>query len=230
MKQYKHLFFDLDRTLWDFEKNSIITLKTIFEKRDLHSIFPDFDTFVKTYKAHNERLWDLYKLRKIKKHELRNERFLLTLKDFGIDNPKLAEQIGDDYVELSPMQTILFPNTIEVLDYLRTKYKMHIITNGFVEVQYKKLKNCGLEKYFERVTTSEEAKASKPKAEIFQVALKSVNAKKTESLMIGDDLENDILGAKKFGIDQVFFNPNSEKHSENITFEIKNLKELMDLL
>jgi len=230
LKQYKHLFFDLDRTLWDFEKNSIITLRSIFDKRKLDKIFPDFDIFVSTYKAHNERLWDLYKLRKIRKDELRNERFLLTLKDFGIDDPKLAEQIGDDYVELSPMQTVLFPNTIEVLDYLSTKYKMHIITNGFVEVQYKKLKNCGLEKYFERVTTSEEAKSSKPKPEIFQVALKSVNAKKTESLMIGDDLENDILGAKKFGIDQVFFNPDSEKHSETISFEIKNLNELTTFL
>ena len=230
MKQYKHLFFDLDRTLWDFEKNSIITLRSIFDKRKLDKIFPDFNIFVSTYEAHNERLWDLYKLRKIRKDELRNERFLLTLKDFGIDDPKLAEQIGDDYVELSPMQTVLFPNTIEVLDYLSTKYKMHIITNGFVEVQYKKLKNCGLEKYFERVTTSEEAKSSKPKPEIFQVALKSVNAKKTESLMIGDDLENDILGAKKFGIDQVFFNPDSEKHSETISFEIKNLNELTTFL
>lgn len=230
MRNYKHLFFDLDRTLWDFEKNSIITLRTIFENRNLHQIFPDFDSFIKTYKAHNERLWDLYKVRKIRKDELRNQRFLLTLNDFGVTDEKLAEQIGDDYIDISPTQTVLFPNTVEVLDYLKPKYKMHIITNGFVEVQYKKLRNCGLEKYFERVTTSEEAKASKPKAEIFQVALKSVNAKKIESLMIGDDLQNDILGAKKFGIDQVYFNPEQEKHLENLTFEIQELKQLTNFL
>ena len=230
MKQYKHLFFDLDRTLWDFERNSEITLRQIFDQRNLNSIFPDFDHFIKTYKVHNEHLWDLYKERKIKKDELRNKRFLLTLQDFGVNNTKLAEKIGDDYVDISPTQTILFPDTKTVLDYLKEKYELHIITNGFVEVQYKKLRNCGLEPYFKRVTTSEEAKASKPKKEIFQVALKSVNAKKTESLMIGDDLQNDILGAKKFGIDQVYFNPEHKLHQEKITFEIDKLKILTQIL
>lgn len=230
MKRYRHLFFDLDRTLWDFEVNSVKTLKTIFDKRNLHQIFPDFDAFINTYKMHNEALWDLYKLRKIKKAELRDQRFLFTLQDFGVNNPVLAEQIGDDYIEISPTQTGLFPNTIEVLDYLSSKYKLYIITNGFVEVQYKKLKFSGLDKYFDRVTTSEEAKASKPKPGIFHAALSAANAKKTESLMIGDDLANDILGAKKFGIDQVFFNPHSTEHKENPSYEITELKELMALL
>lgn len=230
MKKYQHIFFDLDRTLWDFEVNSVKTLKTIFEKRNLHQIFPDFNAFIDTYKVHNEALWDLYKLRKIKKAELRDQRFLLTLQDFGVNDPILAEKIGDDYIAISPTQTDLFPNTIEVLDYLSTKYKMYIITNGFVEVQYKKLKYSGLDKYFDRVTTSEEAKASKPKPGIFRAALSAANAKKTESLMIGDDLANDILGAKKFGIDQVFFNPNSMEHQENPSYEITELKALMTLL
>ncbi len=230
MKKYKHLFFDLDRTLWDFEKNSVKVLETIFEKRELDKVFPDFNTFVKIYKAHNEHLWDLYKLRKIKKEELRNERFLLTLKDFGVNDAILAEHMGDDYVELSPLQTILFPDTIAVLDNLKAKYQLYVITNGFVEVQYKKLKNSGLDSYFDRVITSEEAKASKPKPEIFHAALSAANAKKTESLMIGDDLENDILGAKKFGLDQVYFNPSKENHQEIVTFEISKLKELIEIL
>lgn len=230
MKTYHHLFFDLDRTLWDFEKNSVEAFKIIFEKHGLNTIFPSFDGFITTYKAHNQRLWDLYKVGQIRKDELRNERFLLTLKDFGVDNPSLAIKMGDDYVALSPQQKILFPNTIETLEYLVPKYKMYIITNGFVEVQYKKLKICKLEPYFERVITSEEAKASKPSPEIFHFALSSANAKKKESLMIGDDLENDILGAKNYGIDQVFFNPNSELHSENVTFEIKDLKALRSFL
>ncbi len=230
MEKYKHLFFDLDRTLWDFEKNSIKAFEIIFDKRDLTKIFPSFDKFIKSYKIHNERLWDLYKLRKIKKEELRNERFLLTLKEFGVNDALLAEQIGDDYVELSPLQTVLFPNTLEVLDYLKSKYQMYIITNGFVEVQYKKLKKSGLESYFERVITSEEAKASKPNPEIFHAAISAANAKKIESLMIGDDLENDILGAKKFGLDQVYFNPNKKSHQENVTFEISKLKQLTEFL
>ena len=230
MKTYKHLFFDLDRTLWDFEKNSVEAFKIIFQKRKLDKIFPDFDTFIKTYKAHNERLWDLYRLRQITKTELRNSRFLLTLKDFGVNDVELAERIGDDYIEISPMQTGLFPQTIETLDYLAQKYQMHIITNGFVEVQYKKLDNSGLRKYFTHIITSEEAKASKPKPEIFHAAISAANAKKKESLMIGDDLQNDILGAKSYGIDQVYFNSNSEKHSEDLTFEIQELKVLMNLL
>ena len=230
MRKYKHLFFDLDRTLWDFEKNSVKALEIIFEKRELDTIFPDFNHFIKTYKGHNEHLWDLYKQRKIKKEELRNERFLLTLRDFGVHDPILAEHMGDDYVELSPLQTVLFPDTIEVLNKLKSKYQMYIITNGFVEVQYKKLKNSGLEQYFERVITSEEARASKPNPEIFHAALSAANAKKTESLMIGDDLENDILGAKKFGLDQVYFNPNKESHQENVTFEINKLKQLTEIL
>lgn len=230
MKTYKHLFFDLDRTLWDFEVNSVKTLNTIFEKRELGKIFPSAEVFIKAYKVHNEHLWDLYKLRKITKDELRNTRFLLTLQEFGVDNEDLAKAIDLDYIEISPTQTALFPNTIEVLDYLSAKYTMSIITNGFVEVQYKKLRNSGLEKYFDRVTTSEEAKASKPKPGIFHAALSAQNAKITESLMIGDDLANDVLGAKKYGIDQVFFNPECSSHNENVSYEIQNLIQLKELL
>ena len=230
IKKYKHLFFDLDRTLWDFETNSIKTFELIFKKRELFKMISSFDAFIKVYKAHNERLWDLYKLRKIKKEELHQQRFFLSLKDLGIENIELAQQIGDDYIKLSPLQTALFPDTKPVLDYLKTKYTMHIITNGFVEVQYKKLENCGLRNYFAHIITSEEAKASKPKAAIFHAAISAANAKKTESLMIGDDLNADILGAQKFGIDQVFFNPKSHQHKENITFEITELKQLLQIL
>ncbi len=229
-KKYRHLFFDLDRTLWDFESNSIITLNIIFEKQGLHKIFPDFKIFVEHYKRHNEILWDLYRKGLITKDKLRNERFLRTLQEFSCEDEKLAKKIGDDYIELSPQQTGLFPGTIETLDYLKTKYNMHIITNGFVEVQYTKLKNSGLKHYFDRIITSEEAKASKPKPEIFHCAISSSQAKKTESLMIGDDLKNDIIGAKKYGIDQVFFNPNKTVHQEKVTFEIQSIKELMDIL
>jgi putative hydrolase of the HAD superfamily len=228
--KYKHLFFDLDRTLWDFETNSIQAFKIIFEKQNLFNIFPDFNTFVTTYKHHNEKLWELYRLGQIKKDDLRNDRFLLTLKDFNCDDMALATAIGDDYVELSPQQTTLFPGTIETLDYLAPKYKMHIITNGFVEVQYKKLRNSNLEQYFDKIITSEEAKASKPKPGIFHAALSSANAKKADCLMIGDDLKNDIIGARSYGFDQVFFNPHRTEHQEKVTFEIANIPELKDIL
>jgi putative hydrolase of the HAD superfamily len=228
--KYKHLFFDLDRTLWDFETNSIQAFKAIFEKRNLSEIFPDFDTFVKTYKHHNEKLWEQYRLGEIKKDELRNNRFLLTLKDFGCEDAELAKTIGDDYVELSPQQTTLFPGTIETLEYLSPKYKMHIITNGFVEVQYKKLRNSKLEKYFDKIITSEEAKASKPKPGIFHAALSSANAKKAECLMIGDDLKNDIIGARDYGFDQVFFNPHKNEHQEKVSYEVESIPALREIL
>ncbi len=229
-KKYKHLFFDLDRTLWDFETNSIQAFKVIFEKRHLSTIFPDFDAFVNTYKHHNEALWELYRLGQIKKDELRNDRFLLTLKDFGCEDKQLAQTIGDDYVMLSPEQTTLFPGTIETLEYLLPKYKMHIITNGFVEVQYKKLRNAKLDKYFDKVITSEEAKASKPKPGIFHAALSAANAKKSECLMIGDDLKNDIIGARNYGFDQVFFNPHQNQHKEKVSYEINCISQLKTIL
>ena len=231
MSKYKYIFFDLDRTLWDFEANSEATFKDIFSKYKLNNVFPDFDVFLTTYKKHNERLWDQYREGTIKKDELRNQRFLLTLDEFGVKDEVLANQIGDDYVSISPTKTNLFPSTIEVLEYLKAKqYKMLIITNGFKEVQYVKLNNCGLKNYFHEVIVSEEVGFPKPKPEIFQKALSVVNAKKEESLMIGDDFQVDVMGAKGAGIDQVFFNPHNLKVNDQATYEISCLDQLKSFL
>ena len=229
-KKYKHLFFDLDRTLWDFETNSKITLQTIYKNRKLDRFFSSYDDFFEKYHTNNVKMWEDYKLRKITKNELKVQRFALTLENEGFADDVLAEQIAEDYVVLSPEQTTLFPYAIESLKYLHQKYKLHIITNGFVEVQYKKLRNTKLDVFFDRVTTSEEAKASKPNPEIFHNALSAANAKKTESLMIGDDWKSDILGAQKWGIDQVFFNPNKQKVDGKATFEIQSLAQLQEIL
>jgi len=229
--KYKHLFFDLDRTLWDFEKNSVLTFQDIFAKHDLNRVFPDFDTFLNTYKRHNEHLWTLYRDGQIQKDELRNKRFELTLDEFGVQDERLAENIGDDYVSISPTKKGLFPYTHEVLRYLKEKkYKLYIITNGFKEVQYVKLNNCDLMPYFDRIITSEEAGYTKPKPGIFAHSLSSVNALKKESLMIGDDLAADIKGAKDFGIDQVFFNPLKLDVDIHATYEISELIQLKDIL
>lgn len=231
MKDIKFIFFDLDRTLWDFEKNSVVTFSDIFEKYNLSEIFPDFDTFIEKYKYHNENLWAKYRLGEIKKDELRNKRFLLTLEEFGVSDEELAIKMGDDYINISPTKTELFPYTIEVLEYLHKKYTLAIITNGFKEVQYTKLKNCNLEKYFKKVVCSEDVGRQKPHPEIFHYSLSSLNARKQESLMIGDDYEVDILGANSFGFKSVFFNPNKNevKILPNIQ-EISSLKQLLDIL
>ncbi|MEA3316871.1 MAG: HAD-IA family hydrolase, partial [Bacteroidota bacterium] len=154
----------------------------------------------------------------------------LTLEEYGIKNDELAQKIGDDYITISPTKMKLFPHTHETLKYLNEKYNLYIITNGFNEVQFVKMKNCGLEDYFDKIFTSENAGAQKPNMKIFEFALNSVNAKKKESIMIGDDLESDILGAKKYGLDQIFFNVVGREHNEDITYEINSLKKLQEIL
>ncbi len=227
---YKHIYFDLDRTIWDFETNSKQTFRDIFNKYELIDHFKCFDTFMSTYRRHNEKLWKEYREGEISKDTLRWKRFELTLAEFGIQSNEMAEKIGDDYISMSPNKKALFPYTHETLAYLKEKYELHIITNGFKEVQYIKLENSDLTKYFSTIITSEEAGAQKPKPEIFKHALETANAEKNECLMIGDDIETDIKGALNFGIDQVLFNPNNNKHNFEPTYEINSLNELKTIL
>lgn len=230
MNTYKHIFFDLDRTLWDFEQNMRLTLMDIYDRHELKSAIKDYDTFINSFVAHNEKLWGWYQQGNLKKEILRYKRFELTLNEFGIKDKVLAEVIGQEYIDESPKKTALIPHSIETLDYLYDKYKLHIITNGFNEVQFTKLKLCGLEKYFEKVITSEISGHHKPRPEAFSYPLTTANAKKNESIMIGDDLQTDIIGAKQFGIEQVYFNPLGIPHNESITYEISSLLELKDIL
>ncbi|MFP4024159.1 MAG: YjjG family noncanonical pyrimidine nucleotidase [Thiohalospira sp.] len=229
MKRYKNIYFDLDRTLWDFDSNAKETFQDIYKKYELQKIFNTFDNFYNTYVKHNERLWKIYRDGKIRKSVLAFKRFALTLEEFGVKDEELAKKIGQDYIEISPTKRRLFPGTYETLDYLKDKYNLYIITNGFNEVQFTKLKNSKLDTYFKKVFTSENAGAQKPNAKIFEHALKTVNAKKKESVMIGDDIDSDIIGAKKFGLDQIYFNPERKVHAEDITHEIASLKELLEI-
>jgi len=229
-KQYTHIFFDLDRTIWNFDENAMETFHDIYAKYQLEVIFQNFDNFYLTYVKHNDELWKLYREGKIEKSLLSYKRFAVTLEEFGIDNEELAKKIAHDYITISPTKKRLFPFAHETLAYLHKKYKMYIITNGFNEVQFTKLENSKLDKYFSNVFTSEDAGAQKPNPIIFEKALSDAKAAKEYSLMIGDDLEADILGAKNIGLDQIFFNPGKKEHSEDITHEIYNLKELQEIL
>ncbi len=229
--KYKHLFFDLDRTIWDFERNSNETFNYIFEKYELKKMgIPSVEMFQDKYHTYNSMLWNLYKEGQIPKEVLKTKRFELTILDFGIDNYLMAVNIGNDYLENVTNKTYVFPNTFEVLNYLSNKYDLHIITNGFDEVQFKKIISGNLNQYFKNIITSEEAGVKKPNPKIFLTALEKANAKAEECLMIGDDIEADIIGAISVGIDQVLFNPNGTKHNKTITYEIKDLKELMSFL
>lgn len=228
--KYKHILFDLDRTLWDFEYNMRLTLTDIFHRHDLGDYAPSPEHFIETFNIHNDRLWNSYQNGDLKKEVLRYKRFEKTLSDYGISNKDLAMVIGQEYIEESPKKTALIPYSIEVLDYLINRYQLHIITNGFNEVQFTKLELCGISHYFTKVITSEISGYHKPRPEAFGYTLASANARKEESIMIGDNLEIDIMGAKAFGIDQIYFNPTQAKHTQEVTHEITSLLELLKIL
>lgn len=230
--KYKHLFFDLDRTLWDFESNFIETFKEIYTKFSLkQNGIPSLEAFTATYREHNNHLWDLYRNDKISKEELRDTRFIITLNDFGIDNVALANKISEEYIFISPRKGMLMPGTIEVLEQLKNKYHLHIITNGFEEIQKVKMEYAGLDGYFDSIVTSEEAGSKKPDNRIFSYALEKARAKVTESIMIGDDMEVDILGASSIGMDTVFYDPhNADSIDQTATYKVTHLTELLSLL
>ncbi|MCG9909655.1 MAG: YjjG family noncanonical pyrimidine nucleotidase [Flavobacteriales bacterium] len=226
----RHIFFDLDKTLWDFEKNSSEALSEIFERHRLENFNIRKEDFIEVYIKKNEYCWDLYRKNQIQKTELRFTRFLMALNEFGINNQALAEALGDDYIHSAPYKTHLIPGAKEVLEYLSPKYTLHIITNGFEEVQHIKLEKCGIEKYFKTVTTSEKAGCKKPDAGIFKFALACGNAYAYESLMIGDDPVVDVEGARLVGMKAIHFNQEREQTNEICPSTIQSLGELYSLL
>ncbi|RYZ25531.1 MAG: noncanonical pyrimidine nucleotidase, YjjG family [Chitinophagaceae bacterium] len=230
--KYKHLFFDLDHTLWDFDANARTTLEQLHVDLNLpEKGINDFDRFHKNYLVHNERLWTKYRNGHIKQDELRLKRMWLALLDFQIADEALAKQMSELFLQLLPTRTILFPDTIEVLQYLREKnYGLHLITNGFEETQHCKLKSSGLDEFFKVVVTSECSNSLKPQPEIFEYALNVTGASVEESLMIGDTLDVDVLGALNFGMDAVHVNYNGLEQEVEPTYTIYHLKELKTFL
>ncbi len=231
-KQYKHIFFDLDRTLWDFEKSAIQAFEAIFKKYKLKNQgIPSYEELHEKYTVHNNNLWDKYRKGEIDKETLKWLRFYLTMKDFGIDDRELADKIGEEYVKLSPVLVNLFPHAIEILEYLHKKnYLLHLITNGFSEVQNVKLKVSGMDKFFETVVTSEEAGVKKPLEGIFRYAFDKSGANPDESIMIGDDYEVDIVGAQNVGMNQILFDPHENYNGVDVTYKVKNLREIETIL
>jgi len=229
--KYRHLFFDLDHTLWDFEKNANETLRTLYTRHD----FARFGTFVveefiRVYSDINHALWRLYQSNKITQQQLRDVRFVRTLTRLGVPENQVPTTISDEFTDILPQKSAVFPYTHEVLDYLKPNYRMHLITNGFNDIQSTKLASSNLAHYFEEVITSEHSGHLKPDPRMFQHALERTGAIAAESLMIGDNLECDVLGAYNAGIDQVYFNPNKRRHFNQITHEISCLSDLKTFL
>lgn len=225
---YRHLFFDLDHTLWDFETNSRATLLHLFQLHGLSlTITPDFELFYQRYAYHNKKLWDRYHHGFIKQEELRWKRMWHTLLDFKNGNEVLAKKLSSEYLELLPTQTAIFPYTIEILQYLQQKgYQLHMITNGFEDVQWGKLRNSALDTFFGQVITSEKAMSLKPQPEIFAYALSVSGATTAESIMLGDNLDADIAGAMKAGWATVFVNHIGEATALKPTYTVTHLQAL----
>jgi len=218
-----HIFFDLDHTLWDFETNSNIAFETIFKKYDVGI---DLQKFLSYYRGINQNYWRLYRNDKITKEELRVGRLRDTFVKIkhSFDN-QLIDNLSIDYIEVLPINNQLFEGAHEILEHLQPKYKLHIITNGFNEVQYKKLDNSGLSKYFDKIITSEDAGVKKPNPIIFKYALQQAQATSKESMMIGDNWEADIMGAIDNGLDAIYFNYEKQSVGENI----KSVHQLIEL-
>lgn len=217
------VFFDLDHTLWDFDKNSEMAFDIILKKK-----YPELNTtaFIEKYIPINQACWKLYQKDQISHDQLRYDRLKLSFDalNYSISDSEI-DQMAIDYIELLPENNYLFEGTIDILEYLHKKYTLHIITNGFAAVQGKKIRNSNLEVYFKTITNSEMAGVKKPNPIIFEHALELANTKKEHSIMIGDCLDADIKGALEVGLSAIFFNPNEIP----VDPEIKQVKHLLEL-
>ena len=229
MKEINNLFFDLDHTLWDFDKNSDLTFFKILKKNNLNI---DVSKFLNSYHPINRKYWELYRENKVSKADLRYYRLSDTFKKLNYDiNDNLINQLAIDYIEHLSDFNHLIPDTLIVLNSLKSNYRMHIITNGFKEVQKRKLEKSKLIQYFDSVTISEDVGVKKPHKLIFDHALTSANANIKNSIMIGDNFNADILGALGVGMKAIYFDfhKTNEHERENVII-VKSLKEIIPIL
>ena len=223
----KAIFFDLDHTLWDFEKNSALAFETILPK---YKIAINPADFLEIYVPANVKYWKLYRDGEITQQQLRYGRLkdVFVALNYDISEEQLKE-ISDEYVALLPTNNHLFEGAVEVLEYLKSKYSLHIITNGFQDVQNLKMKNANIHHYFETITNSENAGFKKPHPAIFEYALTAANAQKCDSIMIGDCIEADVQGALDCGLEAIYFNEHRLEAHPSIT-QVNHLLELKKLL
>ena len=227
----EHIFFDLDRTLWDFEKNSENVIKSLLVTYDVERLYRiNADEFIKKYKKINHKLWHLYSHKKISKEELRSTRFTKTLEKSGAKNEELGSLLEKEYIRQSPYQTKLLEGAIDLLDYLKPNYRLHILSNGFKEVQHIKLHESGIKKYFTHIFISEEIGFQKPDQEIFFAAQIKAQVQPHKCIMIGDDFTNDIEGALNAGWKAVYLTEIKKRIKHIGMYQVKSLAELKEML
>ncbi len=234
MKQYTDLFIDFDDTLYDTHGNSVIALRELFDVLHLEQWFPDAQVFYDRYWEANIDLWTRYSRGEITRDYLIVERFRLPL-SYG-DGLEPTEQYcldaSDLFLDLCSSKPGLVEGARELMDYLKAKgYRLHMCSNGFHEVQYKKLRSCGLDNHFDTIVLSEDAGVNKPSPLFFDYAIQTTGAQKSTTLMIGDNFQTDILGAKRYGLDTAYFNRFPDyPAAEPVTYEVTQLRQLMTIL
>jgi|TARA_B110000116_G_scaffold272152_1_gene295449 putative hydrolase of the HAD superfamily len=228
----KDIFFDLDHTLWDFKKNSREALSEGYSELGLRNLgVGTLKEYITSYESANNWCWGEYREGRMEKEELRGRRFFMALAPWKIDAAEeIAKKLGAHYIATSPFKTHLIAGSLEVLDELSIRgHKMYILTNGFEEVQHHKVERSGLSSYFQMVLTSDALGYKKPNPKIFDLALEKTRSRAENTLIIGDSLEADVVGAREAGWGQIYFNPDSTPHLEKVEYEIKTLAEILDI-
>ncbi|NDV65288.1 YjjG family noncanonical pyrimidine nucleotidase [Bacteroides sp. 224] len=228
--KYKNIFFDLDDTLWAFSDNARDTFEEMYHQHHFEQYFDSFNQFYTLYQQRNTELWVLYGKGEITKVELNKQRFLYPLQAVGVDNPELAQRYSDNFFSVVPTKKKLMPYAKEILEYLSPTYNLYILSNGFRELQAKKMAASGINHYFKKIILSEDLGVMKPYPEIFHFALSATQSELKESIMIGDSWEADIVGAKGVGMKHIYYNYAKRKDKFNSDYVVEELIEIKDYL
>lgn len=224
------MFFDLDHTLWDFDANTAEAVSEIYNLYGFSEKHFFLEDFLLRFNETNNYLWDKFNHGLIGRSELRNDRFKIILGKFGIPESEVPADIGDAYLKIAPSKSKVMPHTHELLEYLLPTYTLHIISNGFDDVQFRKLEAANLLPYFDKIITSDNSGYRKPQKEIFEFAMQSAGTSLSESLFIGDNTDTDIQGALNAGMDHIYYNPLKKPHNFPVTYEVHCLREIMNIL
>ena len=231
MAKYRNLFIDLDDTVYDFSAASRESFFETYELLHYERFFDSFEHYMSIYEPHNLELWRIYGEGKITKEELNKRRYSHPLEVVGVNDQQLADTFCREALSRIPTKGHLVPGAVELLEYLRPRYNMYILSNGFKELQSRKMQTAGIDKYFDALILSEDIGVNKPDSRLYEYAIRKTASKPEESLMIGDMFDTDIVGAANFGIDSIYFNPKGKTgHPFTPTYEVTRLLEIKEIL